>query len=127
VYGFGEEKTPSSFIKACDRFIYTEIFRQKPVGTSKKTAPTKSAPLRELSNDEGFQSAFHQSVEAAMTDGNRAHLGAVGNHLLKLLPDFDSRNYGFQKLSDLVEVIPNYRVVREKTPSGNPVAYVERK
>jgi uncharacterized LabA/DUF88 family protein len=126
VYGFGEEKTPSSFIKACDRFIYTEIFRQKPVGALKKAASTKSQPLRDLRSDEGFQSAFQQSVEAAMTDGNRAHLGAVGSHLLKLLPDFDSRNYGFQKLSDLVEAIPNYRVVREKTASGNPVAYVER-
>ncbi len=127
VYGFGEEKTPSSFIKACDRFIYTEIFRQNPAGTSKKATSTKSQPLRDLRSDEGFQSAFQQSVEAAMTDGNHAHLGAVGSHLLKLLPDFDSRNYGFQKLSDLVEAIPSYRVVREKTASGNPVVYVERK
>jgi len=126
VYGFGEEKTPSSFIKACDRFIYTEIFRQKPASTSKKTTATKSQPLRDLSRDQRFQSAFQQSVETAMTDGNRAHLGAVGSHLLKLLPDFDARNYGFQKLSDLVEAIPNYRIVREKTAAGNPVAYVER-
>ena len=126
VYGFGEEKTPSSFIKACDRFIYTEIFRQKPAGASKKTTATKSQPLRELSRDQRFQSAFQQSVEAAITDGNRAHLGAVGSHLLKLLPDFDARNYGFQKLSDLVEAIPNYRIVREKTAGGNQVAYVER-
>jgi uncharacterized LabA/DUF88 family protein len=127
VYGFGEEKTPSSFIKACDRFIYTEIFRQKQVDPSKKPASTKSEPLRELSRDSGFKSAFQQSVEAAMTDSNRAHLGAVGSHLLKLLPDFDSRNYGFQKLSELVEAIPGYRIVREKTAGGNPVAYVERK
>jgi uncharacterized LabA/DUF88 family protein len=127
VYGFGEEKTPGSFIKACDRFIYTEIFRQKQADTSKKAASTKSEPLRDLSRDAGFRSAFQQSVDAAMTDSNRAHLGVVGSHLLKLLPDFDSRNYGFQKLSELVEAIPGYRVVREKTAGGNPVAYVERK
>jgi hypothetical protein len=126
VYGFGEEKTPSSFIKACDRFIYTEIFRQK-VDASKKAALTKSQPLRDLTSDDSFKSAFQQSVDAAMTDSNRAHLGAVGSHLLKLLPDFDARNYGFQKLSELVEAIPSYRVVRAKTASGNPVAYVERK
>jgi uncharacterized LabA/DUF88 family protein len=127
VYGFGEEKTPSSFIKACDRFIYTEIFKQKPAGTSKKTTATKSQPLRDLRRDAGFRSAFNQSIEAAMTDGNRAHLGVVGSHLLRLLPDFDSRNYGFEKLSELVEAIPEYRITREKTPSGNSVAYVERK
>jgi len=127
VYGFGEEKTPSSFIKACDRFIYTEIFRQKPAAASKKETSTKSQPLRNLNRDERFRSAFQQSVDAAMTDGSRAHLGAVGSHLLKLLPDFDSRNYGFQKLSELVEAIPGYRIVREKTAGGYPVAYVERK
>src|SRR5215813_8688561 len=35
VYGFGEEKTPRSFINACDRFIYTEIFRTKTVSSAK--------------------------------------------------------------------------------------------
>src|SRR5215467_16140282 len=69
VYGFGEEKTPSSFIKACDRFIYTEIFRQKPASASKKTTEAKSHPLRDLRRDAGFRSAFNQSIEAAMTDG----------------------------------------------------------
>src|SRR5215468_3117636 len=29
VYGFGEEKTPKSFILACNQFTYTEIFMRK--------------------------------------------------------------------------------------------------
>ena len=126
VYGFGEEKTPSSFIKACDRFVYTEIFKTKPAPSSHKSASAKPKPLRDLNSDEGFKQALHQSIDTAMTEGNRAYLGAVGSHLLKVLPDFDARNYGFQKLSDLVETIPTYRLVREKTASGNPVIYVER-
>ena len=48
VYGFGEEKTPRSFINAYDRFIYTEIFRTKAVGSSKVIASTKSGPLRDF-------------------------------------------------------------------------------
>ena len=35
VFGFGEEKTPNAFIKACDRFIYTEIFKITNDGTKK--------------------------------------------------------------------------------------------
>ena len=35
VFGFGEEKTPDAFIKACDRFIYTEIFKITNDGTKK--------------------------------------------------------------------------------------------
>jgi hypothetical protein len=126
VFGFGEQKTTKSLIAACDRFIYTEIFKPKPAESSAKSAPTESKPLRDLARDEGFQSALDQSVEAAMTDGNRAHLGLVGNHLLKLLPDFDPRSYGFEKLSELVLALPEYRIARERTASGNSVAYVER-
>jgi hypothetical protein len=32
-----------------------------------------------------------------------ADLGAVGSHIAKQLPEFDSRNYGFARLSELVE------------------------
>ena len=57
----------------------------------------------------------------------RSNLGPVGSHLLKLLPDFDARNYGFAKLSDLIEKVPAFRLIREKAASGAPVLYVERK
>jgi len=127
VYGFGEEKTPRSFINACDRFIYTEIFRTKTVGSIKVIATTKSGPLRDFNSDDGFQAALDQSIDAAATESGRAHLGAVGSHLLKLLPDFDPRNYGFRKLSDLVEKSPALRLIREKTAGGTQIVYVERK
>src|SRR6185503_16017673 len=103
-------KRPRSFIAACDRFIYTEIFRTKPLGAAKAATQTKSAPLRDLAADQTFRAALDQSVDAATTDGGRAHLGVVGNHLIKLLPDFDSRNYGFGKLSDLVEKVPTLKL-----------------
>jgi hypothetical protein len=127
VYGFGEEKTPRSFITACDRFIYTEIFRTKEVGASTAAGPIKSRPMRDLASDKKFNAALDQSVDAATTEGGRANLGTVGSHLLKLLPDFDARNYGFGKLSDLVDTIATLRVVREKTAGGTQVVYVERK
>ena len=90
-------------------------------------APTKSGPLRDFNSDEGFKVALDQSIGAATAESGRANLGGVGNHLLRLLPDFDPRNYGFRKLSDLVEKNPSLRLVREKTPSGTQVVYAERK
>jgi hypothetical protein len=74
VYGFGEEKTPSSFIKACDRFVYTEIFKTKKAPSSQKSASSKPKPLRDLNSDEGFRRALDQSIDTAMTEANRAHL-----------------------------------------------------
>jgi len=125
VYGFGEQKTPRPFISACDRFIYVEIFRAKAVDTSKTKASAKSDPLRNLGSDAAFNAALDQSIDAATTEGGRANLGPVGQHLLKLLPDFDPRNYGFRKLSDLVEKHPSVKLIREKT-SGGTRLYVER-
>jgi hypothetical protein len=84
-------------------------------------------PLRDFNSDEGFKVALDQSIDAAIAESGRANLGAVGNHLLRLLPDFDPRNYGFRKLSDLVEKNPSLRLVREKTASGTQVVYAERK
>jgi OST-HTH/LOTUS domain-containing protein len=126
VASLGTEKTPRSFINACDRFIYTEIFRTKADASSKTVASTKSGPLRDFNSDEGFKIALDQAIDAAIAESGRANLGAVGNHLLKLLPDFDRRNYGFRKLSDLVEKNPFLRLIREKD-SQRQVVYAERK
>lgn len=145
VYGFGEQKTPNSFVKACNRFFYTEIFRAEPPTqaagkrtTDRKSAPaadpksevvgvpaqTNVAPLRNLATDMEFQTALLQAIDAATPTGEaRAYLATVGSHLQKLLPEFDSRNYGFKKLSDLLSTIPTLKLTREDEP---PKIYVER-
>jgi len=144
VYGFGEEKTPKSFINACDRFTYIEIFRQKAAVPSKKAAapskkagasakkaaaakkqsPEKPAPLRNFKKDKRLKIALDQLIDAAATDSGRVALGSVGNDLPKLMPDFDPRNYGFRKLSDLVAEMPSFKLVRDKTTNG---LYIEAK
>jgi hypothetical protein len=122
VFGFGEQKTPKAFIQACDRFIYTEIFRKQDIVSAKAEKTNKVKPLRELDSDNELKIALNQAIDNAMTENGRAHLGAVGLYLSKLLPDFDSRNYGFQKLSELVEHIPSLSLKRE-----NQAIYVSRK
>ena len=90
----------------------------------------KSRPIYLAASPAGLLRNFGRltiSIDAATAESGRANLGAVGNHLLKLLPDFDPRNYGFRKLSDLVEKNPSLRLVREKTASGTQVVYAERK
>ncbi|MDR3042713.1 MAG: NYN domain-containing protein [Desulfovibrio sp.] len=41
VYGFGEQKTPEAFVRACTRFIYTELLRP---GALRPTVPASAAP-----------------------------------------------------------------------------------
>jgi uncharacterized LabA/DUF88 family protein len=150
VFGFGEEKTPNSFVKACNRFFYIEIFKTQLVEPEPEdiqglntTQPDDNAlarasatvsahkteiPLRDLKTDTEFKQALDKAIDAASpNDANRAELGAIGTHLQKLMPEFDSRNYGFKKLSDLVEKIGTLQVSRIGNTGGPQRIYVQRR
>jgi len=107
VYGFGEKKTPQPFVAACDRFIYTEVFaRVEGQAPQRKTAA-------ELDRDQQFLELVGGAVDDASDESGWAHLGAVGSILTKKKPDFDSRTYGYSKLSDLLEASKRFEVRRK--------------
>ncbi len=52
VYGFGEKKTPTAFRKACDKFIYTEIFLPEKQRANKERGNSKThSPAAEENNN----------------------------------------------------------------------------
>ncbi|HEX5161316.1 MAG TPA: NYN domain-containing protein [Steroidobacteraceae bacterium] len=115
VYGFGEKKTPRPFVAACDRFFYVEIF-----------TPVEGQALRrkaaaELDQDKEFLALVGDAVDDASDDSGWAHLGEIGHILTKKQPDFDPRNYGYAKLSDLLSASKHFEVRRE-----NKVVTVKR-
>ena len=140
VYGIGEKKTPSPFIAACDRFIYLEILGVNPAedySFSRDTQEYSSA--RTLSQEEKLskvpaaQAASRSigpvdkatinlivsSIADLADDNGWAFLGAVGNLVLKKKPSFDSRNFGFAKLSQMIrsiEGIESEERINEKNP-----------
>ena len=103
VYGFGERKTPEPFRTACDKFIYTEVL----AGTTE--AETEAAPkqrsAKELRGDTHLMNLLRGAIEAASDDTGWAGLGPIGSIINKQSPDFDSRNYGYAKLSGLIKGI----------------------
>ena len=107
VYGFGEKKTPRPFVAACDRFIYTEVFTR----VEGQAAPQRKA-ASELDRDRAFIDLVGGVVDDASDDSGWAHLGVVGTLLTKKEPDFDSRNYGYGKLSDLLDASKHFEVRR---------------
>jgi uncharacterized LabA/DUF88 family protein len=106
VYGFGEKKTPRPFVAACDRFIYTEVFTQV-----EGQAPKRKTDA-ELDRDQTFLDLVGGAVDDISDDGGWAHLGAVGSIITKKAPDFDSRNYGYSKLSDLLGASKHFELKR---------------
>lgn len=99
VYGFGEQKTPAPFVRACDKFIYTEIL----VPRDQNVPAASTQPVREPGKDKPLAGLLRAAVEGSSDESGWASLAAVGNLIAKQEPDFDPRNFGFRKLSDLVE------------------------
>lgn len=105
VYGFGERKTPRPFITACDKFVYFDVLNtseQSTAASLPKTAATKPAAAQSKL-DKATLDMLSKAVAASADEDGRANLARVGAHLAKQAPDFDARNYGFPRLSDLVE------------------------
>lgn len=99
VYGFGERKTPKSFVSACDKFIYTEILRKEP---EQEATSSDKKSWRELRQDTRLVNLVRNAVEDSADENGWAHLSAVGVNIANKSPEFDPRNYGFKKLGELV-------------------------
>lgn len=105
VFGFGEQKTPESFRQACRRFIYTENLGLH--------AAEVARPDRKLQPIGKAKTMIERVLAEMGAEGDWQSLGGVGSQLLNLAPDFDSRNYGFGKLSELVGKIDSLEVSSE--------------
>lgn len=108
VYGIGEKKTPEPFIVACDKFIYIEILRDE----SKQE--TTSGAVKEKKTVDKINLKLIKRIAATISDAaddeGWAHLGDVGTLLIKKQPNFDPRNYGFQKLTPLISSIDRFEI-----------------
>ncbi|WP_092965084.1 NYN domain-containing protein [Agromyces sp. CF514] len=104
VYGFGERKTPESFRNACDRFTYLEVIDapKETDAAEPTTQPIAKADQQRLRTDGGLVVALRAAVNTAADESGWANLSPVGSLLRKQRPDFDSRNWGYAKLSDLM-------------------------
>lgn len=129
VFGFGEKKTPDAFRNACHKFVFTEFLRQGTTaesavdhtvtkGTEKAIATTPSADAAQPKLK--FPKKFMlMALDQATDDSGWANLGAFGSYLTKLQPDFDSRLYGYKKLSDLVRAKADLFETEERQLSGS--------
>jgi uncharacterized LabA/DUF88 family protein len=108
VFGFGEEKTPESFRQACGRFIYTENLMALCAleAPAEKSIQAKRV-IRPVAHAAGLISKAFEQLEK---DSNEVTLSALGKRLNELKNDFDCRNYGKSKLSDLVREMNGFEL-----------------
>jgi uncharacterized LabA/DUF88 family protein len=127
VIGMGEKKTPNPFIVACDKFIYVEILktRSDDKKETKEAAEEKAGVDKITSSDIRLIKA---SISDLSDDDGWAFLGDVGSLIQKKQPNFDSRNYGFQKLTPLIDSIGEFEIEQRQGNRGsNKLIYVRNK
>ncbi len=127
VIGIGEKKTPTPFIVACDKFIYIEILRKQ---SSKKEDVDKKN--KEEESIDKITPKVIKLLSTTITDlsdeDGWAYLGDVGGLLQKKQPNFDSRNYGFEKLTPLIKSTGKFEVERRDNPkSKHKLIFVKNK
>ena len=103
-----------------------------PRATSSSTSRTSGSPTRrddagarrrgqagpapataaQLKGDAALVSLLRNAVEAASDDDGWAPLSSVGNIITNQRPDFDSRSYGYGKLSDLITATTLFEIER---------------
>lgn len=105
VFGFGEKKTPEPFVNACSTFLYID---EQPAGakvageSADVSAPVPPMQTAKLRQDTKLVNLLREAVEAEKEDDGWSSLGAVGQNINNRA-SFDQRNYGYAKLSALIE------------------------
>lgn len=117
VIGMGEAKTPSAFVKACDRFKYLDLLAKSGNENSSLITPieniksTLASIIRDISDEDGW-----------------SPLSNVGNILSKRFPDFDVRNYGYTKLTHFIDSLKDFNFKTLTTSNTNvKVVYIKNK
>ncbi|MFZ7159252.1 NYN domain-containing protein [Avibacterium gallinarum] len=122
VYGFGRKQTPESFRNACSHFIYVENLCENTdeVNNDSSNISSENDHLQLPKN-------IIKTIFEEFEQNEWIHLGLLGQKWRLLETDFDPRNYGCKKLSDLVKKYPDVFEIKTQQDSGVEQLYVQLK
>ncbi|AMO71824.1 NYN domain-containing protein [Sphingorhabdus sp. M41] len=124
VYGFGSAKTPEAFKQACSRFIDVDalikadkrhrVSSKSDVKSSAKPEAANGAGESSRKVDEELLNLLVDAYQATKRDAEGyASLSEVGK-IAGNRSSFDVRNYGFSRLSEMFEEVPNFQTKRDE-------------
>ncbi len=139
VYGLGRKNTPESFKNACHKFIETEILVPNIENIEPEILVQNSENIEEKKkNQSGAMKDEHdnkknenkgiarlpvkfilKALEQSEDDNGWAQIGTFGSYLIKLRPEFDSRLYGYKKLSDLIKARNDIFEIQERKQANS--------
>lgn len=110
VYGFGGAKTPEAFRQACTRFIDVNALI-KAEKDERRDNGGKGASSSNVLDEQLLDLLFDAYNASKRDEKGFAKLSEVGQRAGNR-SSFDTRNYGFARLIDLIEAVPNFGIER---------------
>ena len=145
VFGVGQKKTPVSFVNACDNFIYIENLtddadeeealeeaekldeQKQKVHKAAATKPKTGIFHRNSKGGDRMTDRQFRKIYKLLTtaydkyadDDGWANVSAAGSFFKRQDPGFDTQDYGFNKLSDLIQYLDDdFEIKRVASPNG---------
>jgi uncharacterized LabA/DUF88 family protein len=127
VMGMGEKKTPRPFVAACEKFKYLEAL-YAPIAPVEPAGGQVKAPAAPVNNSTRELTESVRSIVAEISDEDGwASMGEVGTMLNKRYPDFDTRNYGFSKLTPLVSSLKVFEIISRRTNAHSKSYFIKNR
>jgi NYN domain/OST-HTH/LOTUS domain len=145
VMGVGRANTPAAFRNACHVFVALENLSRKGGGPveaeiegvdreievgrpqGKSVGPVRRRPVSLAKKPAAAEALdiLARGYETAAREDGWAHLGRLGAALLKLDPAFDPRTFGYTRLSQLIQALPQEFEIQRPTDPADPRIYVK--
>ena len=136
VVGMGERKTPKAFIAACNRFKYLDILGTSDQQSQKNAAepgrgargPAEKAAgklseekpeEKQMTSLPTIKAAIRTIVTENSDEDGWMFIGTIGNLLCKRYPDFDVRNFCFNKLTPFIESLDMFDIKSVRTQDSS--------
>lgn len=129
VMGMGEQKTPRSFISACNKFSYLDLLLSSESAENAdelNTARNMHNNTEKAGSDiKAIKKALVQLVQEKSDDDGWIFSGVLGNLVNKKYPDFDVRNFGHSKFMPFIRSLNLFEIKRSE--GDNKLIFVKLK
>lgn len=145
VVGMGEKKTPNSLVAACETFKYLDLLYSEEMAVEREDAISKdtndfistpeNVPVKSNNEEtkdntvdendntipdrEIVEAEIKSIIESISDEDEWIFLGTLGNMLLKRIPGFDPRNYGYKKLKPFIDSFECFETQETSNPKND--------
>ncbi len=136
VIGMGESKTPTPFVRACEKFKTLDVLYKNAVEQKEKPLPKvyskkkikvvtneqenipEADQAQPITNLKAIKSTIVSLLDENSDEDGWMYLSELGNMVQKNYSDFDCRNYGYSKFGKMIESFPEIQTRKDDSSNG---------